>query len=104
MAKYLMAYTGGNMAETDEERAAVMAAWGAWFGTLGPAIVDPGNPFGPSATVGSGGAVSSGASAGLTGYSVLSADSLDAATALAKGCPVLGSGGTVEVYETFEVM
>ena len=104
MAKYLMAYRGGSLAETDEERQSVMAAWGNWFGTLGPAIVDPGNPFGPSATVSSGGAVSDGAEAGLTGYSVLSADNLQAATELAKGCPVLSSGGTVEVYETFEVM
>jgi len=104
MGKYLMAYRGGNMAETDEERQAVMAAWGAWFGELGPAIVDPGNPVGPSATVSGGGAVAQGGASELTGYSVLSADSLDAATTLAKGCPVLKSGGAVEVYETFEVM
>jgi len=104
MAKYLMAYRGGSMAETDEARAAVMAAWGAWFGSLGPAIVDPGNPFGPSATVGGDRSVSSGGGAGLTGYSVLSADSLDAANEMAKSCPVLDNGGTVEVYETFEVM
>lgn len=104
MGKYLLAYTGGGMAQTDAEREAAMAAWGAWFGTLGSAIVDPGNPFGPSATVADGGSVSDGAPAGLTGYSVLSADSLAAASELAKGCPVLGTGGTVEVYETFEVM
>jgi hypothetical protein len=104
MAKYLFAYRGGSMAETDAEREAVMAAWGAWFGTLGPAIVDAGNPFGPSSTVAGGGSVSDGGAAALTGYSVLSADSLAAAGELAQGCPVLSSGGTVEVYETFEVM
>ena len=27
-----------------------------------------------------------------------------AATQLAKGCPVFAAGGSVEVYETFEVM
>ena len=27
------------------------------------------------------------------------ADGIDAAVALAKGCPVLAGGGTVEVYE-----
>jgi hypothetical protein len=104
MGKYLLAYKGGTMAETDEERQAVMAAWGAWFGTLGPAIVDAGNPFGPSSTVSNGGSVSEGASSALTGYSVLSAGSLPDAAELAKGCPVLSSGGTVEVYETFDVM
>jgi hypothetical protein len=37
-------------------------AWGSWFGQLGQAIVDPGNPFGPAATVTNGGSVSDGAS------------------------------------------
>lgn len=104
MANYLLAYKGGSMAETDEERQAAMAAWGSWFGELGQAIVDPGNPFGPAATVTNGGSVSDGASSAITGYSVLSADSLAAASGLAKGCPVLAAGGSVEVYETIPVM
>ena len=28
-----------------------MQAWGAWFGSLGDAVTDPGNPFAGSATV-----------------------------------------------------
>jgi hypothetical protein len=104
MGNYLLAYKGGAMAATEEERQAAMAAWGNWFGSLGPAIVDAGNPFGPAASVAAGGAVSDGASSGLSGYSVLKADSLSAAGQLAKGCPVLGHGGSVEVYETIEVM
>jgi len=87
MGKYLLTYTGGAMAQTDEERQAVMAAWGTWFGTLGSAIVDPGNPCGESRSLGA----ASGGS--LTGYTVLSADSLESATELAKGCPVLTDGG-----------
>jgi hypothetical protein len=107
MGNYLFAYRGGAMAETDEQRQAVMAAWGAWFGELGGAIVDPGNPFAGSASVGAGGAggaVGDGAGSALTGYSVMKADSLAAATELAKGCPVLSGGGSVDVYETLEVM
>jgi hypothetical protein len=41
-----------------------------------------------------------GAGSGLGGYSVLQADSLAAAADLAKGCPLIGGGGTVDVYET----
>jgi hypothetical protein len=103
MGKYLFAYKGGGMAATEAEQQAAMAAWGAWFGQLGAAIVDPGNPFGPSATV-DGGEPSEGGASGLTGYSVIGAEDLAAASELAKGCPVLSSGGSVEVYETFEVM
>lgn len=100
MGTYLFAYRGGQMAETDEERQAVMAAWGAWFGRLGDAVVDMGNPFAGSTSVGGNGA----AGATLTGYSVVKSDSLDGAAELAKGCPVLGGGGSVDVYETITVM
>ncbi len=104
MAKYVLAYTGGATPETEAEQQAVMAAWTGWFQTLGQAIADPGNPFGPSKTVASDGSVGDGGASGLSGYSVLTADSLDAAAELAKGCPVLTAGGSVEVYETFDVM
>ncbi len=103
MGNYLFAYKGGGMASTDAEREAAMAAWGNWFQTLGSAVMDPGNPFGPSAAV-SGGAANGGASSGLTGYSVIAADSLDAASRLAEDCPVLANGGSVDVYETIQVM
>ncbi len=103
MAKYLLAYKGGGMATTDEAREAAMAAWGAWFGELGPAIVDAGNPFGPSASVGANGA-NGAAGSGLTGYSVIEASSLDDATSKTGGCPVIADGGSVDVYETFDVM
>lgn len=98
MAKYVLAYKGGNMAATEEERQAAMAAWGAFLGGLGDALVDAGNPFGQSASLGDG------AAAGLTGYSIIAAGSLEEATAKAQGAPVLANGGGVEVYETIEVM
>jgi YCII-related domain len=104
MSNYLFAYRGAEMAATEEERQAAMAAWGAWFGELGAAIVDPGNPFGGSSSVNGGGAVGDGAGSGLSGYSVVKADSLAGASELAKGCPALSKGGSVDVYETVEVM
>jgi hypothetical protein len=39
-----------------------------------------------------------------TGYSIIRADSLDAAVALAKGSPVVAAGQVVVVSETFEAM
>jgi hypothetical protein len=100
MAKFMFAYTGGSMAETEEERNKAMAAWGAWFGELGSAVVDPGNPFGASGVVTRAG---NGAAGALTGYSIVNADDLEAAKGLAGGCPVLSSGGNVEVYEALEM-
>ena len=51
MANYLLAYVGGDEPDSEEAGAAVMNAWIAWFGTLGDAVVDPGNPIGASAAV-----------------------------------------------------
>lgn len=105
MANFLLAYKGqGAPPASEEEGQKVMAAWMGWFGAMGEAVVDGGNPISGSKTVATNGAVSDGAASGLTGYSVIKADSLDAAAALAKGCPHLASGGIVEVYETFNAM
>jgi hypothetical protein len=43
--------------------------------------------------------ISDGGVSALTGYTILSADSLADAVDKAKGCPVLTSGGSVDVYE-----
>ena len=103
MANYVLVYKGGS-APDPAQREAVMASWMAWFRALGEAVADGGNPFGPSASVAPNGSVSNGAPSGLAGYSILKAENLGAATELAKGCPHLSSGGSVEVYETFPVM
>ena len=102
MGKYVFAYTGGSMAETPEAQEATMKAWMGWFGSLGAAVTDGGNPFGASTAVKSDGSTGA-ATAGLSGYSVVEATSLDAAADLARGCPILGDGGVVEVYEAHEM-
>lgn len=104
MANYLLVYKGGGMGDTPEAQQATMNAWMSWFGGMGDAVVDGGNPCGPSRTIAAGGATSEGGASALSGYSVIKAGSLDAATAMAKGCPVLSGGGSVEVYETFDAM
>ena len=35
MGKYVFAFKGGGMPETEEEQKSVMDAWTAWFGSLG---------------------------------------------------------------------
>lgn len=105
MPNYLLAYHGGSPGRTEAERSKIMAAWGKWFQQLGPAVVDGGNPVGRSRTIKSGGAVSEGGGANpVSGYSLIKADTLDAAVKLAKGCPNLESGGTIEVAEVVPAM
>jgi hypothetical protein len=105
MAKYLLAYHGGGMPETEEENARVLEAWNGWYHTLGSSVVDGGNPIGPARTVSADGSVSDGGGANpITGYTIIEATGLDAAVELSRSCPILAAGGSIEVCETFEVM
>jgi hypothetical protein len=104
MANFLLTYHGeGGMPEGAEETEKVMAAWGAWFGQLGAAVVDPGNPTSHTKAISPDGSVMDATSA-PTGYSIIKADGLDQAVEPATGCPVLAAGQVVLVSETFEAM
>jgi len=101
MTNYVIAYRGGRKFSTREEGAAYMARWQAWMGGLGDSIVEPGAPLGAGKLISAAGISDRGADM-LTGYSVVSADSLEAALELAKKCPHLDHG-TIEVAEVMEM-
>lgn len=105
MTNFVLIYSGGGMPDSEEERNQEMAAWGVWYEKQGAAIVDGGNPFGAAKTVSSDG-VSDGAvgQPPATGYTVISADSIDDAVAACQDHPHLKRGGKVSVHETFQVM
>lgn len=105
MTKYVLTFHGefdGEMPSDPKEMEQVMAAWGAWYETIGQGLVDGGNPFAAHATVGPNGSDGA-APAALTGYTIVNADSIDAAKTIAKGCPVLDGGGTVQISECIEM-
>ena len=69
------------------------AAWEAWFGKLGDALVDKGNAvLGDRGVSGEAGTILP-----LGGYTIVTAADLEEATGLASGCPILQEGGAVEV-------
>jgi hypothetical protein len=73
--------------------------WMEWGGKAGSALVDFGLPLGESNRI-EGGRSSSGSSQ-ATGYSILEADSLEAATKLLEDHPHLHQpDGWIEVFET----
>ena len=87
------------LAELDDAaREARLAAWVAWFDDIGDALVDQGNPVADVHTVGE-----CGATTRVGGYSLVSADDLESAIAIAKRCPGLEWGGGVEVGDVFEM-
>ena len=104
MAKFLFVYHGGSTPTSPAEVKATMDAWGAWFGALGRAVVDGGNPVGPSSTVKADGSLVTGGGANpVSGYSLIEAADLNDAHQKAKGCPLLKSGGTIEIAQAFDM-
>ncbi len=80
-----------------EPKPEIMAAWQAWFAAVGDRFVDSGNPFGGGLEVTpSGSRELAPADGAATGYAIVSAGSLQEATALLEGCPFSTS---VRVYE-----
>lgn len=102
MADYLFVYHGGKMPDTPEEGAKEMEKWGAWFGQMGDAVVNPGNPVGKSWTISGSGVTHDGGANPASGFTVVRADSMEAAAEMAKGCPILSSG-SVEIAEIMEM-
>ena len=102
MSNYIFAYHGGKKPESPEAGAKLMAKWQAWVGGMGDAMVNPGTPLGKSKTVSSDGVSDGGGSNPLMGFSIVKADSMDAAIAIASGCPHLEIG-TIEVAEAMEM-
>ena len=89
MANFLLTFHGGSMPETKEQQDQVMKAWTAWFGTLGDALIDGGNPISQAKATSPDRSVMD-AKEAPSGYSIIKADNLNSAVALAKGCPVSG--------------
>ena len=69
-----------------------MAAWAAWFDSMGESVSDRGNPVFGSAKLGN-----CGAETRPGGYAFVNAEDLESAVALARGSPALEAGGGVEV-------
>lgn len=104
MAKYLFVYHGGKNPESEDEVATVMNAWGEWLGSMGPAVIDGGNPVGMSSTVQPDGSIADNGGANpASGYSLIEAKDFDDAAAKAKACPILAAGGSVELAEAFDM-
>lgn len=103
MTNFLFAYHDGTPPpEAPEDMQAEMERWKSWFDDIGPSVVDPGNPVGMSKTVSGDGVADGGGANPVSGYTVVWADNIDAAVAMAKSCPILPSG-TIEVAEIHEV-
>jgi hypothetical protein len=97
--KYLLLYYG-QMPENEAERAHGMQLMADWYGRLGSALVDGGNPFVAARKVGRGTAEDASMEDMPTGYTIIEAADMEAATALARDCPLAMAGREITLLET----
>ena len=105
MPQFILAYHHHDAAAAPtpdpETQKAQMGRWMAWVKGLGEAMLNPGTPLGPSNYVSAQG-VETSAPWRLTGYSIVSAGSMDEALGMARSCP-FAEMGTIQVSELREM-
>ena len=103
MAQYIMTYLGGDQPSSPEEGKQHFARYKEWLVSLGDSAVSPANPFKDTRTVNSDGIVTTGSTTSMSGYTIIEADSMEAALEMAKACPFLEIGGSIEVSELMQM-
>ena len=98
MTQYLLVYFGGNPPSMPEQGQQHFAKYQQWLASLGEAAVSPMNPIKGTRSLNAASGEAAGAT-GMSGYTVIEADSMEAALEMARGCPFLDIGGTLEVSE-----
>lgn len=99
MPEFLIAYHGGNPPATQEEGKQHFAKYKTWLSELGDAAVVAAQPLGPAKRVSAQDVVDDADPAAMNGYTIVRADDLDAAIAIAQRCPFLDVGGTLRVAQ-----
>ncbi|HEY6094128.1 MAG TPA: YciI family protein [Gallionellaceae bacterium] len=103
MKQYVLAYLGGNHPTNPEEARLHHMKYVEWLSSLGDALVVPTIPLKDTSTVSSNGSVREGSTSAMSGFSVIKADSMEAALSIAQACPFLEIGGSLEVSEVMRL-
>ncbi len=103
MPQYIIAYLGGEKPSSPAEGQQRMSEYRAWLSSLGDSAVSPANPLKNTSTVNSDGTVTAGGTTSMSGFTMIEADSMEAALLVAKCCPFLDVGGTLEVSELVQM-
>ncbi|MDH5406978.1 MAG: YciI family protein [Gammaproteobacteria bacterium] len=103
MKQFVFVYLGGNQPSSPEEASKHFEKYMGWLSSLGDAVVIPTIPLKDTTTVSPDGKIAEGGSSAMSGFTILKADSMDAALSIAKECPFLEIGGSLEVSEMMQM-
>ena len=103
MPQYIIVYLGGDQPSSPEEGKQHFSKYMDWLSSLGNSAVSPANPLKDTSTVSADGTVTTGGTSTMSGYTIVETDSMEAALSIAKACPFLDIGGSLEVSELMEM-
>lgn len=99
MKQYVYVYLGGNHPSNPEEANRHFAKYMEWLASLGEAVISPTIPLKDTHTVTPDGTIREGGASAMSGFSIIEAESIEAALSIAQACPFLEIGGSLEVSE-----
>jgi hypothetical protein len=100
MSRFLITYHGPGMPDDPELIEQAKTAFMNWVGQAGKAVVDPGAPVHMVTQVYSGSATGP---FEIGGYSIIEADSPDAAAGILESHPYVARGGTLQVNQIIDI-
>ncbi len=103
MKQFVFVYLGGNHPSNPQEASKHFDKYMKWLTSLGDAVVIPTIPLKDTTTVSPDGKVAEGGSSAMSGFSIIKADTIEAALSIAQDCPFLEIGGSLEVSEMMQM-
>jgi hypothetical protein len=99
MPRYMMTYLGGDKPSSPEEGERHMEKYRSWLSSLGDSAVSPANPIKNTSTIHPNGSVTEGSTTTMSGFTIIEVDSMETALSIARECPFLDVGGSLEISE-----
>ena len=103
MKQFVLVYLGGNQPTDPQQASEHIDKYMRWLSSLDDAVVVPTIPLKDTTTVSPAGTISEGGSSAMSGFTIIKADSMQAALAIAQDCPFLEIGGSLEVSELMQM-
>ena len=103
MSQYVIVYLGGDQPSSPEEGKQHFAKYMEWLNSLGDSAVSPANPLKDTSTVNSDGSITNSGASTMSGFTIIEVESMDEALSIAKKCPFLDVGGSLEVSELMQM-
>ena len=103
MPRYLIVYLGGDKPSSPEEGKQHFAKYMDWLASLGDAVISPANPLKDTHLLRPDGSVIPGGHTNMSGYTVVEAESIQAALEIGRACPFLEVNGSLEISELVQM-